>query len=62
MVTRRVAGAIALWVGLVGFLLGCVTERIWFDEALGALLWQLEDDERRVHARLMQLEIGATKR
>jgi hypothetical protein len=46
----------ALYLLVVGFLSGMIADRIRFDETRSVLLATLEEDNHRVHERLMAIE------
>lgn len=55
--SRRVAAVgLGLWLLVMGFLLGRLAEKVWFNQARAAVLDQLSEHERRVLGRLMRLE------
>ena len=57
---RAVLGLLlGLWLFGMGFLLGRLAEKLWFDHARGQILAELDDGVRRVRTHLMWIERGA---
>lgn len=53
---RFIVTVATLYLLVVGFLSGMIADRIRFDETRSVLLARLEEDNHKVHQRLMAIE------